>query len=151
MLPHADAGQQATNKRQHQRRSPSPSICSCKKHPSCYTTSTTASLGSKDALAILNQLCTPAQILFDPRFTSRKPPSPLPPFRTYPPSPTTERVPFTVPSTISIQNLSTEDPPVEMDKRHPSSFQQLEKLGEGTYATVSMRRTFRSIQEGVIT
>lgn len=23
-----------------------------------------------------------------------------------------------------------------MDKRHPSSFQQLEKLGEGTYATV---------------
>lgn len=24
-----------------------------------------------------------------------------------------------------------------MDKRHPSSFQQLEKLGEGTYATVS--------------
>ena len=27
---------------------------------------------------------------------------------------------------------------IEMDgKRHPSSFQQLEKLGEGTYATVS--------------
>lgn len=25
-------------------------------------------------------------------------------------------------------------------KRHPSSFQQLEKLGEGTYATVSNRR-----------
>jgi len=24
-----------------------------------------------------------------------------------------------------------------MDKRHPSSFAQLEKLGEGTYATVS--------------
>lgn len=23
-----------------------------------------------------------------------------------------------------------------MDKRHPNSFQQLEKLGEGTYATV---------------
>lgn len=23
-----------------------------------------------------------------------------------------------------------------MEKRHPSSFQQLEKLGEGTYATV---------------
>jgi hypothetical protein len=26
-------------------------------------------------------------------------------------------------------------------KRHPSSFQQLEKLGEGTYATVSDTRT----------
>lgn len=26
-----------------------------------------------------------------------------------------------------------------MDKRHPSSFQQLEKLGEGTYATVRRR------------
>lgn len=25
-------------------------------------------------------------------------------------------------------------------KRHPSSFQQLEKLGEGTYATVSLGR-----------
>lgn len=25
-----------------------------------------------------------------------------------------------------------------MDKRHPSSFQQLEKLGEGTYATVRL-------------
>jgi hypothetical protein len=25
-----------------------------------------------------------------------------------------------------------------MDKRHPSSFQQLEKLGEGTYATVCL-------------
>lgn len=29
------------------------------------------------------------------------------------------------------------DRPPNMDRRHPSSFQQLEKLGEGTYATVS--------------
>ena len=28
-----------------------------------------------------------------------------------------------------------------MDKRHPQSFQQLEKLGEGTYATVSISPT----------
>lgn len=28
------------------------------------------------------------------------------------------------------------DRPPTMDRRHPSSFQQLEKLGEGTYATV---------------
>lgn len=98
---------------------------------------TTASLGPKDTLAILNQLCTPSSLLFDPRYTSRLPPSPLPPFRTFPPSPTAQRLPFSVPSTISLQNLNTEEEPAEMDKRNPSSFQQLEKLGEGTYATVS--------------
>merc|ERR1712230_361043 len=97
---------------------------------------TTASLKPKDTLAILNQLCTPSSLLFDPRYTTRLPPSPLPPFRTFPPSPTAQRLPFSVPSTISIQNLNTEEEPAEMDKRHPSSFQQLEKLGEGTYATV---------------
>ena len=35
----------------------------------------------------------------------------------------------------------TQRPPtqsVDMDRRHPSSFQQLEKLGEGTYATVCL-------------
>jgi len=30
-----------------------------------------------------------------------------------------------------------------MDKRNPSSFQQLEKLGEGTYATVRSPRPTR--------
>ena len=30
-----------------------------------------------------------------------------------------------------------------MDKRHPSSFQQLEKLGEGTYATVRYPYTYQ--------
>ncbi|MCJ1254755.1 negative regulator of the PHO system [Lignoscripta atroalba] len=33
-------------------------------------------------------------------------------------------------------HISTVKPGLAMDKRHPSSFQQLEKLGEGTYATV---------------
>jgi hypothetical protein len=28
------------------------------------------------------------------------------------------------------------------NRRHPSSFQQLEKLGEGTYATVSYTMTY---------
>jgi negative regulator of the PHO system len=98
---------------------------------------TTASLyGSKDALAILNQTITPASLLFDPKYTSRERPSPRPPFRTFPPSPSAQRDPVSVPSTISLQTLDKEEPPATMDKRHPSSFQQLEKLGEGTYATV---------------
>jgi hypothetical protein len=100
--------------------------------------SITASDGSNDtALAILSRIVTPSSLLFDPQFTTRKRPSALPPFRTFPPSPTLERyLPQTVPSTISIQNLDIEDSISDMDKRHPSSFQQLEKLGEGTYATV---------------
>ncbi|TVY46444.1 Negative regulator of the PHO system, partial [Lachnellula cervina] len=89
-----------------------------------------------DAFTILNNLCTPASLLFDPRFTSRQRPSPQPPFRTFPPSPTAQRLPPSLPSTISVQNLAAEEPFTKMDKRHPSSFQQLEKLGEGTYATV---------------
>ncbi len=132
---------------------PSPSeskeaIKSDYQHPACSTTShhgsspefTTASLyGSKDALAILNQTITPASLLFDPKHTSRERPSPRPPFRTFPPSPSAQRVPVSVPSTISLQTLDKEEPPTTMDKRHPSSFQQLEKLGEGTYATVRAR------------
>merc|ERR1711939_1147219 len=119
------------------RRSPSASLLlPARSIPSQFNFFTTASLKPKDTLAILNQLCTPSSLLFDPRYTTRLPPSPLPPFRTFPPSPTAQRLPFSVPSTISIQNLNTEEEPAEMDKRHPSSFQQLEKLGEGTYATV---------------
>lgn len=36
--------------------------------------------------------------------------------------------------------------PANMDRRHPSSFQQLEKLGEGTYATVSRAQRNHSKQ-----
>jgi len=102
--------------------------------------SITASDGSNDtALAILSRVVTPSSLLFDPQFTTRQRPSALPPFRTFPPSPSIERhLPQTVPSTISIQNLDIEDSTSSMDKRHPSSFQQLEKLGEGTYATVCL-------------
>lgn len=96
----------------------------------------TASSTSKDALAILQGLTTPAALLFDPRFTSRLRPSPKIPFRTYPPSPSSQRLPHSLPSTISIQNLDPGESAEVMDKRHPQSFQQLEKLGEGTYATV---------------
>jgi hypothetical protein len=115
-----------------------PSLRFCSGYPTCYTPFTTASLySSKDALDILNSICTPATVLFDPRFTTRQRPSPSPPFRTFPPSPALARAFFSVPSTISVRNLDDTEPPAEMDKRHPSSFQQLEKLGEGTYATVS--------------
>ncbi len=111
--------------------------------------SITASDGSIDtALAILSQISTPSSILFDPRYTSLQRPSALPPHRrTFPPSPTAERrPPPQVPSTISIQNLDIEDKISDMDKRHPSSFQQLEKLGEGTYATVCIVKSDSGLQ-----
>ncbi|MCJ1462128.1 negative regulator of the PHO system [Pseudocyphellaria aurata] len=41
-----------------------------------------------------------------------------------------------LPIHYSTSSLATDRLPIGMDKRHPSSFQQLEKLGEGTYATV---------------
>ncbi|MCJ1271156.1 negative regulator of the PHO system [Lobaria immixta] len=41
-----------------------------------------------------------------------------------------------LPVHFSTSSLATDRIPNGMDKRHPSSFQQLEKLGEGTYATV---------------
>ena len=100
---------------------------------------TTASItSSKDALAIIAATTTPASLLFDPRYTNRLRPSPRIPYSTYPPSPTTQRLRHGLPSTISIQNLDPKDEAAVMDKRHPQSFQQLEKLGEGTYATVSL-------------
>ena len=112
---------------------------------------TTASLyGSKDALTILHQICTPASLLFNPKYTSRERPSPLPPFRTFPPSPTAQRIPFSVPSTISVQNLDKEESKATMDKRHPSSFQQLEKLGEGTYATVCVEPQYDGNSGGYV-
>jgi hypothetical protein len=98
----------------------------------------TASDGSSDAaLDILSKLTTPASILFDQRYTSRSRPSVVPAYRSFPPSPPSERPPPpNVPSTISLQSLDADHSTADMDKRHPSSFQQLEKLGEGTYATV---------------
>lgn len=37
-----------------------------------------------------------------------------------------------------------------MDKRNPSSFAQLEKLGEGTYATVRTYLSYTGYQEAPI-
>jgi len=113
------------------------STCSTPCAPSRFASLITASNVSNGAgLALLSHLCTPSSVLFDPRYTSYPRPSAAPPFRTFPPSPTAERRTPHVPSTISLQNLDPDPPAADMDKRHPSSFQQLEKLGEGTYATV---------------
>lgn len=102
----------------------------------------TAAPASNDAvIEIFEKLCTPASILFDPRYTSQPKPSACPPFRTFPPTPRIDNRPIAkLPSNISIRELvnasEIQEQAAKMDKRNPNSFQQLEKLGEGTYATV---------------
>ncbi|KAF2000271.1 Pkinase-domain-containing protein [Amniculicola lignicola CBS 123094] len=108
------------------------------------STATTAPAGSTSALArpatppaqqlrIARQLTTAGAILWDPKYTSRPPPGKLGPTNAG-----TLSVDRTD-SSISIRNLGGGQtiPASAMDnRRNPSSFQQLEKLGEGTYATV---------------
>ena len=89
---------------------------------------------SSSSLAIASQLTTASEILWDPKVTSRPPPaSYLRP--THVGTLTTSN---RTDSTISVRELGGGDRQVvhPMDQRHPNSFQQLEKLGEGTYATV---------------
>jgi len=86
-------------------------------------------------LAVASQLTTPSAILWDPNFTSRPPHIGLQP--TYAGKTGLES---RTDSSISLRSLGggqrVTQPQAQMDKRHPNSFQQLEKLGEGTYATV---------------
>ncbi|KAI4691021.1 uncharacterized protein J4E88_002498 [Alternaria novae-zelandiae] len=86
-------------------------------------------------LRIASQLTTASAILWDPKFTSRAPPGSLQPVHAG-----TLVAPHRTDSSISVRNLGdgyTQPIVPTMDnRRHPSSFQQLEKLGEGTYATV---------------
>ncbi|KAL5115949.1 negative regulator of the PHO system [Pleosporales sp. CAS-2024a] len=86
-------------------------------------------------LRIANKLTTASAILWDPKFTDRPPPGELRATHAG-----TLSVPFRTDSSISVRTLGEGHiiPVVDaMDnRRHPSSFQQLEKLGEGTYATV---------------
>lgn len=106
---------------------PSPAL-HCPKFSTCYST---ASLHeSVNTQAFIDSICTPASLLWDRRHVSQQRPSFTPPLRTSS-SPAVHRT-----RVIVGENLETEDNIEEMDKRHPSSFQQLEKLGEGTYATV---------------
>ncbi|KAF1984170.1 Pkinase-domain-containing protein [Aulographum hederae CBS 113979] len=82
-------------------------------------------------LAIASRLTTASAILWDPRFTSRPPPTSL-----HPTHVGTLSVADRTDSSISVRSLGGGQTVPAMDRRHPSSFQQLEKLGEGTYATV---------------
>ncbi|RYN88941.1 Negative regulator of the PHO system [Alternaria tenuissima] len=86
-------------------------------------------------LRIASQLTTASAILWDPKFTSRAPPGSLKPVHAG-----TLVAPQRTDSSISVRNLGDGHTvpivPTMDNRRHPSSFQQLEKLGEGTYATV---------------
>jgi hypothetical protein len=102
-----------------------------------------APISSDDAgstLRIARQLTTASAILWDPAHTSRPPPvSELKATHAG-----TLAVPNRTDSSISVRNLGEGQiipvVPVMDNRRHPSSFQQLEKLGEGTYATVRAAR-----------
>ncbi|KAF2461515.1 kinase-like domain-containing protein [Lineolata rhizophorae] len=102
--------------------------------PSPTSSSTrTSTAAPPSPLAVLSQLTTARAILWDPRVTDRPPPPELRPSHAG-----TLAINDRSDSTVSVRSLtsgSNRSVPV-MDKRHPSSFQQLEKLGEGTYATV---------------
>ncbi|KAK4218119.1 kinase-like domain-containing protein [Rhypophila decipiens] len=78
---------------------------------------------------------TTGSVLFDRAHTSRRQPSPTAHYTIYQPdtSPSsTSQTPNSAPDSQRQQRHKD-----RMDgKRHPNSFQQLEKLGEGTYATV---------------
>jgi negative regulator of the PHO system len=83
-------------------------------------------------LQIANQLTTARATLWDPKYTRREPPD----IRLHPTHVGTLSVGNRNDSNISVRSLGGGNKIDSMDKRHPSSFQQLEKLGEGTYATV---------------
>lgn len=97
------------------------------------TTTTTTS--SSSPLTIANQLTTSRDILWDPKFTRQEPlktrlhPTHVGTTLALNPGQRTD-------SNISVRSLGGGRRIELMDKRHPNSFQQLEKLGEGTYATV---------------
>jgi serine/threonine protein kinase len=85
-------------------------------------------------LTIANQLTTSRDILWDPKFTRQEPLE----TRLHPTTVGTLALAAgqRTDSNISVRSLGGGHRIEIMDKRHPNSFQQLEKLGEGTYATV---------------
>ena len=93
-------------------------------------------------LEIASRLTTASAILWDPQYTSRPPPGSLKPTHAG-----TLTVPNRTDSSISVRSLGGgQYTPTMEGRKHPSSFQQLEKLGEGTYATVSVLRHFMYLQ-----
>ncbi|KAF1808302.1 Pkinase-domain-containing protein [Eremomyces bilateralis CBS 781.70] len=102
-------------------------------------TSSRAPTAPPSPLAVASAIKTAGDLLWDPQYTSR----PRLPYI----GPTyigTITVNDRTESSISVQSLGGGQYPspvrksgnMDPGKRHPSSFQQLEKLGEGTYATV---------------
>jgi len=83
-------------------------------------------------LTVASQLTTARGQLWNPRFTHKPPPD----IRLLPTHVGTLTTADRTDSNISVRSLGGGHKIAPMDKRHPSSFQQLEKLGEGTYATV---------------
>ncbi|KAF1959018.1 Pkinase-domain-containing protein [Byssothecium circinans] len=100
-----------------------------------------AHYGDDSCTAHTTALTTASDILWDPQYTSKPPPGKLKPTHAG-----TLSVANRTDSSISVRNLDGGHParvaaptpatPTMDNRRHPSSFQQLEKLGEGTYATV---------------
>ncbi|KAK1827231.1 kinase-like domain-containing protein [Podospora conica] len=80
----------------------------------------------------IRETTTAGDILFDQRYTTVPKLPPHPRFIIYPSRPDPDPAAAHRRSTVPVPHTTS-----NMDgKRHPSSFQQLEKLGEGTYATV---------------
>ncbi|KAF2815886.1 Pkinase-domain-containing protein [Mytilinidion resinicola] len=98
-------------------------------HPPASRSNTTTAPPSP--LAIANQLTTASAILWDPKYTSRPPPGTLRPTHVG-----TLSLSARTDSSISLTTLGGAQQITMDNRKHPSSFQQLEKLGEGTYATV---------------
>ncbi|KAF2399674.1 Pkinase-domain-containing protein [Trichodelitschia bisporula] len=111
--------------------SPAAKTAQSTSHPSTSRNST----APPSPLAIASQLTTAGALLWDPKFTSRPPPGKLRPTQILALS-----LQGRTDSSISVRDLGggRNFTISAMDgRRHPpSSFQQLEKLGEGTYATV---------------
>lgn len=106
-----------------------------------------ASPRSEPPSSALARLTTASSILWDPRVTTRRPP----PVGLRPTHVGTLAVDARSDSSISLRALGGGPKVAPMDKRHPNSFQQLEKLGEGTYATVSFPCASRVYIEHVLT
>lgn len=123
---------------QHHRPSLITAICTPPTHLYTPSITTASSAPAPDCsstppplLHIASQITTAGAELW--RYTDRPPPGSLKPAIAG-----TFAVPFRTESSISVRNLGDgEAIQQSMDsRRNPSSFQQLEKLGEGTYATV---------------
>jgi hypothetical protein len=104
--------------------------------PAKPNTTNTTLLTSSSSLSIASQLTTSREILWDPKYTRQEPLE----IHLHPTHVGTLAVGSLAgqrtDSNISVRSLGGGRRIEAMDKRHPSSFQQLEKLGEGTYATV---------------